>query len=200
MLRSQCDLDEEKIAATRKSLAKALRIEKTQARQSEDIEDSQAEYGTELPLHAKLTLEKLLGCLHFLMVDDASYSPLYRAVVKKQVDEERDSYRFCIWALSGKVAAESLIQGTKLRSLILSSGTLAPLGSFAAELGVPFKQMLEAPHVVNIRTNLWAGVVGIGVNECLLESTYRHVNSVAYQDDIGHTLAGYLTQVPHGKQ
>jgi len=34
------------------------------------------------------------------------------------------------------------------RAIVLTSGTLAPLGSFAAELGLPFPITLENPHVV----------------------------------------------------
>ena len=192
-------MNAEAIAVKRKSLAKALREEKNNVAESEDIEDSQVAYETELPLHARLALEKLLGCLHFLTVEEAKYSHLYRAVIIKQVDDESDGYRFCIWALNGQIAAQSLVQQTKLRSLVLSSGTLSPLGSFAAELCLPFAQALEAPHVTNIRTNLWAGVVGVGVQGWSLESTYRHVNSTAYQDDLGQTLVTYLLEVPHGK-
>lgn len=33
--------------------------------------------------------------------------------------------------------------------MLLTSGTLAPLDSFAAELGVPFDVRLENPHVID---------------------------------------------------
>ena len=35
-----------------------------------------------------------------------------------------------------------------VRSVILTSGTLAPLNSFAAELQVPFPITLENPHII----------------------------------------------------
>ena len=35
-------------------------------------------------------------------------------------------------------------------SVILTSGTLSPLDSFASELGTDFKVQLEAPHVVDM--------------------------------------------------
>ena len=45
--------------------------------------------------------------------------------------------------------------GEQARSVILTSGTLSPMTSFASELGIPFAWPLEAPHVVpqtNVRT------------------------------------------------
>ena len=35
-----------------------------------------------------------------------------------------------------------------VRSIVLTSGTLSPMDSFASELGVPFEIQLEAAHVV----------------------------------------------------
>lgn len=42
-----------------------------------------------------------------------------------------------------------------VRSILLASGTLAPLPSFAAELRLPFKQRLENPHVINAKRQVW---------------------------------------------
>lgn len=39
----------------------------------------------------------------------------------------------------------------KAWSIVLASGTLAPLDSFAGELRLPFHVQLEAPHVVDMR-------------------------------------------------
>ena len=44
--------------------------------------------------------------------------------------------------------------GKKCRSLILTSGTLAPISGYALELGIPFTQRVEAHHVVG-RHQLW---------------------------------------------
>ena len=41
------------------------------------------------------------------------------------------------------------------RVRVLASGTLSPMSSFASELGVNFSIRLEAPHVVNTRTQVW---------------------------------------------
>jgi len=36
-----------------------------------------------------------------------------------------------------------------VRSVILTSGTLAPMTSFASELGIPFPIQLEANHIIS---------------------------------------------------
>ena len=36
-----------------------------------------------------------------------------------------------------------------VRSVLLTSGTLSPLASFAHELQIPFRVQLENPHVIN---------------------------------------------------
>lgn len=43
----------------------------------------------------------------------------------------------------------SEIQNTKVRSIILTSGTLSPMSSFAMELQTVFNVTLENEHVVN---------------------------------------------------
>jgi len=36
-----------------------------------------------------------------------------------------------------------------VRSVVLTSGTLAPMTSFASELGIPFPIQLEANHIIS---------------------------------------------------
>lgn len=47
-------------------------------------------------------------------------------------------------------------------SIILASGTLAPLDSFAGELRLPFHVQLEAPHVVDMRRQVRGALVRVG--------------------------------------
>ena len=50
------------------------------------------------------------------------------------------------WCLNPAVAFSAL---RAARCVVLASGTLAPLDSFASELGVPFGVRVSTPHVVN---------------------------------------------------
>ena len=51
------------------------------------------------------------------------------------------------WCFSAGVAMRGMLEAG-VRSLLLTSGTLSPLSSFAQEMGVPFQQVLENPHVI----------------------------------------------------
>lgn len=51
------------------------------------------------------------------------------------------------WCFQPGMAMRALL-ATGVRSVLLTSGTLSPLASFAAELQVPFRVQLENPHVV----------------------------------------------------
>lgn len=66
-------------------------------------------------------------------------------------------FRLCLWCHSPMLAFRDV--EALARCVILTSGTLAPLDSFAGELGVAFPLQLQAPHVINVGRQLWAGVV-----------------------------------------
>ncbi len=51
------------------------------------------------------------------------------------------------WCFQPGMAMRALL-ATGVRSVLLTSGTLSPLASFAAELQVPFRVQLENPHVI----------------------------------------------------
>lgn len=201
VLETQCSIDEAYLTRLSKSLQAALQVERDNVGEV-DANDEVASEETELPAHARYCLDKFISCLKYLTMDHKRHAESYRVclVRKDQVETQQDfDFTFSIWALSSSVAIQSLVNDGHVRSLILSSGTLSPLDSFDQELGVSFKQRLEAPHVVDVKKNLWAGVVGFGVNNVALQSTYRHQNSVAYQDELGNTLLSFLPAIPHGK-
>lgn len=57
--------------------------------------------------------------------------------------------KLCIWCLNPAVAFSDLTRDC--HSILLASGTLSPMGSFASELGASFDVRLEAPHVINTK-------------------------------------------------
>ena len=57
------------------------------------------------------------------------------------------------WCFHSGAAMRALV-AAGVRSVLLTSGTLSPLGSFADELGLPFAHRLENPHVINPRAQL----------------------------------------------
>ncbi|GBG29891.1 Regulator of telomere elongation helicase 1 [Hondaea fermentalgiana] len=100
------------------------------------------------------------------------------------------------WCFSPGVALSEL-QAKSVHSIILTSGTLAPLSSFAAQMRTPFPVQLENPHVVKARQVL-VRVVGKGISGKKLTSTYQHRDSPAYLSELGNTIASFVRVVPDG--
>ena len=63
------------------------------------------------------------------------------------------------------------LAGLGARSVVLASGTLAPLAPLARELLVPFRVRLENPHVIDARRQLLAAVVAAGPSGRPLRAT-----------------------------
>lgn len=59
------------------------------------------------------------------------------------------SVQLCLWSLNPAVVFDEV--ASQARCIVLTSGTLSPMDSFASELGVTFHQRLEAPHVVDMK-------------------------------------------------
>ena len=103
---------------------------------------------------------------------------------------------FSLWCLNPAVAFRKLEGPT--HSIILTSGTLSPMDSFASELGTDFPIKLEAPHVVNMAKQVWAGAIGTGPNSEKLLATYQHTDKTAFQDAVGSTILQACRTIPDG--
>lgn len=84
-----------------------------------------------------------------------------------------------------------------VRSILLTSGTLAPLGSFAQELSIPFPVRLENPHVID-PSQVWIGVVPRGPQGHALNSSYQTRNAPEYKEDLGNAIVNFARIVPDG--
>ncbi len=67
----------------------------------------------------------------------------------------------------------------KVRSLLLTSGTLSPLDSFAYELKIPFPIRLENPHVIATQ-QIWVGVLEKGPAAVTLKSDFKSRENMEY--------------------
>ncbi|CAO3574480.1 unnamed protein product [Mortierella alpina] len=85
----------------------------------------------------------------------------------------------------------------KTRSVILTSGTLSPMDSFASELQASFPIRLEAGHVVD-HSQVWTGVMPYGPTKVKIDGTFRSVNSFAFQDELGTVVERIVKTTPHG--
>eukprot|EP00877_Chromochloris_zofingiensis_P002619 jgi/Chrzof1/12358/Cz06g31220.t1 len=89
------------------------------------------------------------------------------------------------------------LSSVRVRSVLLTSGTLAPLDTFAHELQLEFKQRLENPHIVS-SGQVWIGVVPTGPSGHTLNSSYSCRDNPKYKDDLGNAIVNFARVVPDG--
>ncbi|XP_068173823.1 Fanconi anemia group J protein isoform X2 [Antennarius striatus] len=99
------------------------------------------------------------------------------------------------WCLNPAVAFSDLSDSVK--SIVLTSGTLSPMGSFSSELGVKFSIQLEASHVIN-KSQVWVGTLGSGPQGRKLCATFQHTETYTFQDEVGALLLQVCQVVAKG--
>uniref|UniRef100_A0A671MUU7 DNA 5'-3' helicase n=1 Tax=Sinocyclocheilus anshuiensis TaxID=1608454 RepID=A0A671MUU7_9TELE len=99
------------------------------------------------------------------------------------------------WCLNPAVAFSDL--SGSVRSIVLTSGTLSPMGSFSSELGIKFSIQLEANHVIS-KSQVWVGTVGAGPQGRKLCATFQHAETFAFQDEVGALLLKVCHTVSRG--
>ncbi|KAF9161783.1 Fanconi anemia group J protein [Actinomortierella ambigua] len=109
--------------------------------------------------------------------------------------EFKETKTLSFWCLSPGVVFREL--GWSTRSVVLTSGTLSPMESFASELQTTFAITLEASHVVD-ESQVWAGAFSSGPHQIKLKGVYATTRSYEYQDEIGHALERISEVVPNG--
>lgn len=100
------------------------------------------------------------------------------------------------WCMSPGVALTSLA-ALGPRALLLTSGTLAPLASFAAEFHLPFPHVLQNPHVIAPH-QLLATVIPTGPTGHRLTSAYTQRHDPAYRQDLALALLRVAAASPDG--
>lgn len=99
------------------------------------------------------------------------------------------------WCLNPAVAFSDI--NDKVRTIVLTSGTLSPLKSFSSELGVTFNIQLEANHVIS-NSQVWVGTVGSGPKGRNLCATFQHTETFEFQDEVGMLLLSVCQTVSQG--
>lgn len=100
------------------------------------------------------------------------------------------------WCFNPGIAMEEFSK-LSVGSIILTSGTLSPMDSFAQELKLDFPIRLENPHVIS-PNQIWAGVVPVGPSGCSFNSSYRNRDSLEYKQDLGNAIVNFARIVPDG--
>uniref|UniRef100_A0A2M4AKF6 Regulator of telomere elongation helicase 1 homolog n=3 Tax=Anopheles triannulatus TaxID=58253 RepID=A0A2M4AKF6_9DIPT len=84
-----------------------------------------------------------------------------------------------------------------VRSIVLTSGTLAPLTPLINELNIPIPVTLENPHIID-RNQVLVRVITKGSDGQLLSSVYNNRNNPDYIRSLGRTLLSLCPVIPNG--
>lgn len=123
----------------------------------------------------------------------------YRMVIwsEPKREEQRIVHNLGFWCLNPAVVFNPMIR--QARSVILSSGTLSPMDTFATELATGFEQKLEALHVIDSQKQIWAGAFSFGPSASLeLRGTFGEMEKLQFQDDMGKSILDICSVVPYG--
>ncbi|KAI9504346.1 helicase C-terminal domain-containing protein [Coemansia spiralis] len=99
------------------------------------------------------------------------------------------------WAMNPGIVFSEIASVS--RSIVLTSGTLSPLDSYASELQTEFASTLEANHVVD-SSRFRAMCIKFGASGRLLEGKYKNVDMLSYQDDLGQAVTSIAARCPDG--
>ena len=163
---------------------------------------------------SKMTSDLLGGIfsvLDFMHRKDSLYRDDYRMAVVKAQERKKggkakgwtgrgdtpalvSTVTLNFWCLNPGVCFDEMLD---CKSIVLTSGTLSPMVTFASELEVKFPITLEANHVID-KSQVWVGTVGTGPTGYSLNASYQNANTFGFQDEVGRLLLDICRTVPHG--
>ncbi|XP_015696448.2 Fanconi anemia group J protein homolog [Oryza brachyantha] len=157
--------------------------------------------GAHLSGGSAMTLESLFSSLSYFFAENGCHSNDYQLALQRFAKREGNSVigwkcLMSLWCLNPAVVFRGIADLSL--SVILTSGTLSPMGSFASELGVLFDACMEAPHVINVDSQVFSTVLSSGPTGRRLNASYRTANEHSFQDELGATLEEICRIVPGG--
>jgi regulator of telomere elongation helicase 1 len=117
-------------------------------------------------------------------------------VSPKKPTAKKEPRTLSYWCFAPSLAMRELAD-MGLRSILVTSGTLSPIMSYSLELGIPFPLTLENPHIIKPH-QVHIQVVGRGLNNKNLKSTYERRDDKEYLDELGHSLVELAKIIPGG--
>ncbi|XP_057423797.1 uncharacterized protein LOC130717557 isoform X2 [Lotus japonicus] len=149
-----------------------------------------------------ITLEGLFSSLTYFFSRNGSHMLDYQLSLQRCVrkDDRRGfgnwMHTFSLWCLNPAVVFRDVADLSL--SVILTSGTLSPMPSFSSELGVQFETSLEAPHVIDVDSQVWPAIISTGPGNYPLNASYKTADAYEFQDAVGRSLEEIFKIVPGG--
>ncbi|XP_037493665.1 Fanconi anemia group J protein homolog isoform X1 [Jatropha curcas] len=149
-----------------------------------------------------IVLEGLFSSLTYFFSRNGCHISDYQLALRRYVKRDKKNpvgdwtCTLSLWCLNPAVVFSDIAKISL--SVILTSGTLSPMNSFCSELGVHFGTCLEAPHVIDTESQVWAAVISTGPDNYPLNASYKTADEYAFQDALGKTLEEICMIVPAG--
>ncbi|KAJ8772742.1 hypothetical protein K2173_027919 [Erythroxylum novogranatense] len=152
---------------------------------------------------AVMTLEGLFSALTYFFSRNGAHISDYQLALQRNVKIDRSAghlpgwtHILSLWCMNPAVVFNDIANLSL--SVILTSGTLSPMNSFSSELGVHFGTSLEAPHVIDAESQVWAAVISTSPDNYPLNASYKTADAYAFQDALGKSLEEICKVVPAG--
>ncbi|ORZ14489.1 helicase C-terminal domain-domain-containing protein [Absidia repens] len=163
-------------------------------------QQSQQAHRTHLSIKSIRLFEKLFLVFGFLLDDSRHDVDDYCMVLMERTGESKRAgqnwqRKLGFWCLDPAVIFQGIAK--KAHSVILTSGTLTPIGTFEAELGTDFPICLEAKHVIK-PSQVMVHNLPCGPSTRPLNGIYSNTSKIEYQDDLGEAIADICDAVPFG--
>ncbi|KAL8141006.1 hypothetical protein V2J09_007027 [Rumex salicifolius] len=151
---------------------------------------------------SSMTLEGLYSSLGYFFKSSGIHINDYQLTLQRLVKRDAGNrsghleYVFSLSCLHPAVVFKDIADASL--SVILTSGTLSPMNSLSSELGVQFGTCLEAPHIINVESQVWTAAISTGPGNYPLNASYKTASVYAFQDALGKALEEIFDIVPGG--
>ncbi|XP_022135021.1 Fanconi anemia group J protein homolog isoform X2 [Momordica charantia] len=149
-----------------------------------------------------ITLEGLFSSLTYFFSRNGCHMSDYQLALQRYVKRDPGkvyvewTHTLSLWCLNPAVVFRDIADLSL--SVILTSGTLSPMNSFSSELGVQFGTSLEAPHVIDVESQVWPAIISTGPGNYPLNGSYKTADGYAFQDALGKSLEEIFLIAPGG--
>ncbi|XP_009362870.2 Fanconi anemia group J protein homolog isoform X1 [Pyrus x bretschneideri] len=150
---------------------------------------------------AVVILEGLFSSLTYFFSRNGCHMVDFQLALQRYVKRDAGAsgdwtHTLSLWCLNPAVVFKDIADLSL--SVILTSGTLSPMNSFSSELGLRFGTTLEAPHVIDVESQVWPAVISTGPGNLPLNASYKTADEYAFQDALGKSLEEIFKIVPGG--
>jgi Fanconi anemia group J protein len=138
-------------------------------------------------------MKSLINVLKYMYEGDAMNANFFKVFIEPEKNSRNHTLN--IYCLNAAVGFKEI--GEKAQSILLASGTLSPLDSFAGELGLDFPVRIEAPHVIDLKKQVFIAAVS-SLDGVKFNSSFNKKDDTEYQNALGRMMVQISLSTPGG--